>query len=76
MTDTAETENKPPNWLAMESILPIEDVTKITSLSRDTISRRYPHLVKKLSPRRKGMRLSDALAIARGDVTAAVEAGR
>jgi hypothetical protein len=73
MTDTTETENKPPNWLQMESILPIENVTKITSLSRDTISRRYPHLVKKLSPRRKGMRLSDALAIARGDVTAVVE---
>jgi hypothetical protein len=73
MTDTTETENKPPNWLAMESIVPIENVTKITSLSRDTISRRYPHLVKRLSPRRKGMRLSDALAIARGDVTAAVE---
>jgi len=41
-------------------------VEKITSLSGDNIRRNYPHLVVKLSPRRDGMKLKNALAIADG----------
>lgn len=42
-------------------------VEEITGLSRDTIKRRYPHLIKKPSVRREGMELGDALAIACGE---------
>jgi len=41
-------------------------VEKITSLSGDTIRRTYPHLVVKLSAKRDGMTLDNALAIANG----------
>ncbi len=49
--------------LELRRVLPLEQAGKITNLSSDTLKRRYPHLVLKLSPRRLGMRLSDALAI-------------
>jgi len=41
-------------------------VEEITSLSADTIRRTYPEFIIKLSPRRDGMKLKDALAIANG----------
>jgi hypothetical protein len=44
---------------------------EITSLSEDTIKRRFPHLIRRLSDRRNGMQLADALAIAAGEVAAA-----
>jgi hypothetical protein len=44
-------------------ILPPPQVEEVTSLSWDTIERRYPEKVRKLSPRRKGMTLRDALSI-------------
>ena len=49
--------------IEMRRVLPLEQVTEITNLSRDTIKRQFPHLILKLSPRRFGMRLSDALGI-------------
>jgi hypothetical protein len=42
---------------------------QVTGLSKDTIKRRYPHLIRKLSERREGMQLGDALAIAAGEAT-------
>ena len=48
-------------------IKPLGQVKKITSLSEDTLGRRYPHLIVKLSPGRRGMSLGNALAIARGE---------
>jgi hypothetical protein len=41
-------------------------VEKITSLSGDNLRRTYPDFVVKLSPRRDGMKLKHALAIANG----------
>jgi hypothetical protein len=38
----------------------------VTSLNRDTVGRHYSHLVVKLSPRRIGMSLGNALDIAAG----------
>jgi hypothetical protein len=59
--------DRPPTWLELESIRLLRpDVEEITSLPPDTIMRRYPHLVVKLSARRVGMKLRNALAIANG----------
>jgi hypothetical protein len=63
---------KPPDWLDLESIIPLRaptrerDAERITGLSEDTLKRRYPERCKHLSDRRRGMKLKDALAIAEG----------
>jgi hypothetical protein len=63
---------KRPTWLEMESVIPLRssvkehDAERITSLSEDTLKRRYPDLIKTLSDRRRGMKLKHALAIADG----------
>ena len=44
----------------------VPSAEEITSLSEDTLKRRYPHLIRNLSERRKGMQLGDALTIANG----------
>lgn len=59
--------DRPPSWLELESIRPLKpDVEQITSLSEDSIKRKYPELIVKLSPRRVGMKLRNALLIAAG----------
>jgi hypothetical protein len=75
------------DWVKLRSIVPLRagragaagagqrhSVEQITGLHRDTIKRGYPHLIKKISPRRTGMTLGDALAIASG-AAAPVTAG-
>jgi hypothetical protein len=57
---------RPPSWLELESVKKMPVVEEITSLSADTIRRTYPEFIIKLSPRRDGMKLKDALAIANG----------
>jgi len=56
----------PPTWLQLESVVPIGEVEKVTSLSRDAILKHYKHLCVKLSTARWGMKLRNALAIADG----------
>ena len=56
-----------PGWLALERILPLTEVTGITSLSEDSLKRHHRDKIKQLSPRRLGMKLKDALAIANGE---------
>jgi hypothetical protein len=48
-------------------VLPLGEVTELTGLSRDSIYRHYGHLIRRLSPRRVGMRLGDALKIGEAD---------
>jgi hypothetical protein len=55
-----------PSWTELESVKPLSKVSEITSLSVDTIERRFSEYVVHLSPRRKGMKLKHALEIARG----------
>jgi hypothetical protein len=57
---------RPPSWLELESVIRMPKAAEITSLSADSIRRQYRHLVVQLSPRRDGMKLKDALAIAAG----------
>jgi hypothetical protein len=56
-----------PSWLELESVKPLPEVEKITSLSSDTLKRHHPDKIVKLSPRREGMKLRHALAIANGE---------
>ena len=66
--------------IKLESIIPLRkpkprssaravehNAEEITGLSEDTLKRRYPNRIKKLSERRVGMKLRDALAIANGE---------
>jgi hypothetical protein len=76
-----------PDWVERRSIIPLragragaggagqrQSGEKITGLHRDTIKRRYPHLIKKISLRREGIALGDALAIASGEAAPAAAA--
>ena len=47
----------------LRRVLPLDQVTELTNLSRDSLKRHFPDKIIRLSPRRLGMRLSDALAI-------------
>jgi len=58
--------SKLPSWIELESVQKMPVVEKITSLSSDTIRRKYGEYVVKLSARRDGMKLKHALAIANG----------
>ena len=63
MDDQTQT---PPTWLELESVRRLPEVEQITSLSVDTLKRKYPDRIIRLSDRREGMKLRDALAIASG----------
>jgi hypothetical protein len=56
-----------PRWLELERVLPMSEVEEITSLSVDSLNRHHKEKIVELSPRRRGMKLKDALAIARGE---------
>jgi hypothetical protein len=53
--------------LELLRILPPPQAEEVTSLSWDTIKRRYPEKVRKLSPRREGITVGDALSIGKPD---------
>ena len=55
-----------PTWLELERVLPMPEVEQLTSLSVDSLNRHHREKIVELSPRRRGMKLKDALAIARG----------
>ena len=61
---------RPPSWLELESVLPLEaepgvtSVETVTTLSAETQRREYPEFIIQLSPRRQGMKLKHALRIA------------
>jgi hypothetical protein len=63
---TIDTKTERPSWLELESVIRPPKVEQITSLSWDTITRNHADKVVDLSPRRRGMKLKDALAIAAG----------
>jgi hypothetical protein len=44
-------------------MLSLAEAAELTGRHPDTIRRRYPHLIRALSPRRRAMKLRDALAI-------------
>jgi hypothetical protein len=49
--------------LELNRIVSLKQAAEIRGVSMDTIRRRYPEIIQRLSPRRLGVRLRDALAI-------------
>jgi hypothetical protein len=45
----------------LETIIPVSEAAKLRGISRDTFIRHYPDLIRKLSTRRNGVKLRDAL---------------
>jgi hypothetical protein len=56
--------------LQLEKVLAMHQAAEVTGLSTDTLERRYPHLIVRLSPRRKGIPVKHVLAITRGQALA------
>jgi hypothetical protein len=56
-----------PTWLELERVISLPEAMSLTNLSDDTLKKEYRHLIVRLSPRRVGMKMSDALAITRGN---------
>jgi hypothetical protein len=72
MSDQDQSTARPPSWIELNSLIPLPpkkgvvSVKSVTGLSPDTVERRYPDAVVNVSPRRRGMKLGTALAIADG----------
>ena len=49
--------------LELMRIAPMSEAERLSSLSEDTLRRRHPDKVRKLSKRRSGMRVVDALLV-------------
>lgn len=49
--------------IELQRVIPLRQAGEIAGISADTIRRRYPSIIVKLSPRRIGVRLCDALRI-------------
>ena len=47
---------------------PMDEAARLSSLSQDTLEREHPEKVKKLSKRRNGMRVLDALMLRESDI--------
>jgi hypothetical protein len=45
----------------LETIISVAEAAKLRGISRDTFIRHYPKLIRKLSTRRNGVKLRDAL---------------
>jgi hypothetical protein len=63
MSSRTENASLDAKLLERRRILPLQKVAKLTSLSADTLKRNYPHKIRRLSARRLGMSVADALAI-------------
>jgi hypothetical protein len=55
----------PLSSLELERIASLDEASRLSSLSEDTLVRRHGDKIIKLSPRRSGMRVRDALMLAR-----------
>lgn len=62
---------RPPSWIELRSIIPLEttkrdavSARKITNASPETLKREYPDFIVKVSAKREGMTLANALRIA------------
>ena len=53
----------PLSAFELERVISLAEATELTGLSRDSLQRHYAHLIRRLSPRRVGMKLRDAISI-------------
>jgi hypothetical protein len=52
-----------PPELALRRILSVAQAAELMGISRWTLERNHPHLIRKLSARRRGVSIGDALAV-------------
>jgi hypothetical protein len=52
-----------PPSAEMLRVIPVAQAAEVAGISADTLRRNHPEIIIKLSPRRVGVRLRDALAI-------------
>jgi hypothetical protein len=55
--------SKQPSWLELHRIVSLQEAAKLKSISVDTLKRRHADKIIVISPRRRGMRLRDALGL-------------
>jgi hypothetical protein len=67
MSKDRKVSGKPLPDAALDKVLTIPQVMELTTLSKDSLQRHHRTKFVELSPRRRGMTLRDALAIARGE---------
>ena len=58
--------SRQPHWLALKRKIPVKEAAELNSLSEATFRRRYPHLIRQVSPRRDAVELADALDVGAG----------
>lgn len=68
LTELAENMTDPnpltgPTWIELERIAPIAEAERLSGLSAATLCRLFPNKIVRLSPRRIGMRVKDALML-------------
>src|SRR5262245_19998374 len=52
-----------PSWIELQRVAPLAEASRLSGLSIDTLKRRHADKIVRLSPRRLGMRVKDALLI-------------
>jgi hypothetical protein len=52
-----------PSWLERRRKISVKRAAELNDVSEDTFRRRYPHLIRKISPRRDAVELGDALNV-------------
>jgi hypothetical protein len=57
----------PLDWLELERVIPLSEVSRLTSMSPDTIKRNHKGKLVCLSKRRIGVTIRNTLAIIRGE---------
>jgi hypothetical protein len=63
MTNTHSDRPEPPSWIELQRFVTIEEAVRLSGLSRDTLLRRHGDKIKRISMRRLGIRLCDALQL-------------
>jgi len=52
-----------PSWLELQRIVNLQEASRLSGMSPDTLKRRHSERIIQLSPRRLGMRVKDALQL-------------
>jgi hypothetical protein len=52
-----------PRWIELERLITLQEAARLKAISLDTLRRRFGHLIVAISPRRRGMKLRDALGL-------------
>lgn len=53
--------------IELRRVVDLDEAARLTGLSKDTLKRHHRDKIRKLSPRRLGMRVGDALALQAAD---------